>query len=328
VAAAGSGWLAALALGVIGLVTFAGTSSKRAADVAFLLSTLQEERYQKDVKYFEAHAKSLGMRSVVFAADNDNARQLAQIEDALSRGAKVLVIQPTDSAAAGSYVARAHAAGAKVVAYDRSIPGADFYVAHDSYRVGVIQAEAPSSPPAARASTSCPGRPATGRRDHARLPGDARARRRARRHQDRRRAEPQLVVARAGAAHRRGALLAGGRVDATREQLRMARGAVRAAGVAGVFIARRCRRANVTVCEASRRSRCSGHPAAAEAAVEAPRRPQGRGPPPARIPVAGAWVVTAAVLVEAVTPNREGPDRRPRVPRRERAPGPTRLAAK
>jgi D-xylose transport system substrate-binding protein len=75
------------------------------------------------------------------SADNDNARQLSQVEDALSRGAKVLVIQPTDSAAAAGYVAKAHAKGAKVVAYDRSIPGADFYVAHDSYRVGVIQAE-------------------------------------------------------------------------------------------------------------------------------------------------------------------------------------------
>src|SRR5262249_12460642 len=60
---------------------------------------------------------------------------------ALSRQAKVLVIQPTDSAAAAGYVARAHAEGAKVVAYDRAIPGADFYVAHDSYRIGVIQAE-------------------------------------------------------------------------------------------------------------------------------------------------------------------------------------------
>ena len=78
-----------------------------------------------------------------FSADNDNSRQLAQVEDALSRGAKVLVIQPTDSAAAAAYVGKAHEKGAKVVAYDRSIRGdADFYVAHDSHAVGVMQAEA------------------------------------------------------------------------------------------------------------------------------------------------------------------------------------------
>jgi D-xylose transport system substrate-binding protein len=109
--------------------------------VAFLLSTLQEERYKKDQKYFEEAAKSHGLAPFTLSADNDNARQLSQIEDALSRQAKVLVVQPTDSAASGAYVAKAHEQGAKVVAYDRFIPGADFYVAHDSYRVGVIQAE-------------------------------------------------------------------------------------------------------------------------------------------------------------------------------------------
>jgi D-xylose transport system substrate-binding protein len=108
---------------------------------AFLISTLQEERYKKDRRYFEGVAKLKGLSPFTLSADNDNARQLSQVEDALSRGAKVLVIQPTDSAAAAGYVAKAHAKGAKVVAYDRSIPGADFYVAHDSYRVGVLQAE-------------------------------------------------------------------------------------------------------------------------------------------------------------------------------------------
>jgi D-xylose transport system substrate-binding protein len=109
--------------------------------VAFLLSTLQEERYRKDQQYFEETAKKENLSTFTLSADNDNARQLSQVEDALSRQAAVLVIQPTDSAAAGSYVARAHAQGAKVVAYDRSVPQADFYVAHDSYQIGVIQAE-------------------------------------------------------------------------------------------------------------------------------------------------------------------------------------------
>ncbi len=110
--------------------------------VAFLLSTLQEERYKKDQHHFEEAARRQGLSPFTLSADNDNARQLSQIEDALSRQARVLVIQPTDSAAAGSYVAKAHAAGVKVIAYDRSIPGADFYVAHDSHRIGVLQAQA------------------------------------------------------------------------------------------------------------------------------------------------------------------------------------------
>ena len=112
--------------------------------VAFLLSTLQEERYQKDKAYFEAAAERLGLAPFTLAADNDNARQLAEVEDALARGAKVLVIQPTDSAAAGAYVSKAHERGATVVAYDRDIKNGavDYYVAHDSFAVGVLQAEA------------------------------------------------------------------------------------------------------------------------------------------------------------------------------------------
>ncbi len=109
--------------------------------VAFLLSTLQEERYKKDQQYFEETARKEGLTVFTLSADNDNARQLSQVEDTLARKTRVLVIQPTDSAAAGGYVAKAHAHGAKVIAYDRSVPGADFYVAHDSYRVGALQAE-------------------------------------------------------------------------------------------------------------------------------------------------------------------------------------------
>ncbi len=110
--------------------------------VAFLLSTLQEERYQKDKAYFETAAKKLGLSPFTLAADNDNARQLNEVEDALARGAKVLVIQPTDSAAAGAYVSKAHEAGVPVVAYDRGIKSGavDYYVTHDSFRVGQLQA--------------------------------------------------------------------------------------------------------------------------------------------------------------------------------------------
>ena len=79
------------------LLAAAGCKAKEGPQVAFLLSTLQEERYQKDLKYFEERAKELGIATVTLAADNDNAKQIAQVEDVLAQGAKVLVIQPTDS---------------------------------------------------------------------------------------------------------------------------------------------------------------------------------------------------------------------------------------
>ena len=133
-----------VSIALAALLSLTACKKQEGPQVAFLLSTLQEERYQKDVKYFEAHAKELGLRTVTLAADNDNAKQLAQIEDVLTQGAKVLVIQPTDSQAASTYVRLAHEKGAKVVAYDRAIvaPDLDYYVSHDSYRVGVLQAQA------------------------------------------------------------------------------------------------------------------------------------------------------------------------------------------
>lgn len=131
------------------LVLLASLAACKAPDsgkerVAFLLSTLQEERYQKDKKYFEARAAELGIEVFALAADNDNAKQISQVEDALTRGAKVIVVQPTDSAAASAYLRLAHREGAKVVAYDRAIYSAelDYYVSHDSYQVGVLQAKA------------------------------------------------------------------------------------------------------------------------------------------------------------------------------------------
>ena len=136
--------LSILLVAALGLVPLTACKKHQAPDVAFLLSTLQEERYQKDVKYFEQRAGELGLHTITLAADNDNAKQIAQVEDALNQGAKVLVIQPTDSHAASSYVRLAHEHGAKVVAYDRAIvsPDLDFYVSHDSYKVGVLQAQA------------------------------------------------------------------------------------------------------------------------------------------------------------------------------------------
>ena len=129
---------------LVALLGSAACKAQEGPQVAFLLSTLQEERYQKDLKYFEARSKQLGFRTITLAADNDNAKQIAQVEDVLTQGAKVLVIQPTDSQAASAYVRLAHEHGAKVIAYDRAIvsPDLDYYVSHDSYRVGVLQAEA------------------------------------------------------------------------------------------------------------------------------------------------------------------------------------------
>jgi D-xylose transport system substrate-binding protein len=112
--------------------------------IGFVLSTLQEERYQKDKKYFIDEAAKLGFEAIVVSADNNPQTQAAKVENLLTQGVKALVIQPVNSDAAGALVKEAHEDKVPVVAYDRMINNAavDFYVTQDSYKVGVLQAEA------------------------------------------------------------------------------------------------------------------------------------------------------------------------------------------
>lgn len=112
--------------------------------IGLVLSTLQEERYQKDQKFFIDEAKKLGFEPIVVSADNNPQTQAAKVENLLSQGVKALVIQPVNSDAAANLVKSAHEEKVPVVAYDRMISNSkvDFYVTMDSFQVGVLQAEA------------------------------------------------------------------------------------------------------------------------------------------------------------------------------------------
>lgn len=118
--------------------------AKEKIKIGFVLSTLQEERYQKDQKYFAEEAARLGFEAIMVSADNNPQTQTAKVENLLSKGIKVLVIQPVNSQAAANLVTMAHAEKVPVVAYDRLIVDSpvDFYVTQDSFKVGVLQAEA------------------------------------------------------------------------------------------------------------------------------------------------------------------------------------------
>lgn len=121
-----------------------GSAHAETIKIGFVLSTLQEERYLKDQKYFAEEAKKLGFTPLMVAADNNPQTQAAKIENLLSMGVKALVIQPVNSQAAANLVKLAHAEKVPVVAYDRLISDAavDAYVTQDSFQVGVLQAEA------------------------------------------------------------------------------------------------------------------------------------------------------------------------------------------
>ncbi len=118
-----------------------------AKKIALLLPETKTTRYEaQDRPLFEAKVKALcGDCEIIYSnADQDAAKQQSQAEAALTNGAKVMVLDPVDSASAGAMVTKAKAAGVPVVSYDRLILNADvdYYISFDNEKVGQLQGTA------------------------------------------------------------------------------------------------------------------------------------------------------------------------------------------
>lgn len=112
--------------------------------IGFVLATMQEERYQTDKKAFIENATRLGAEVIFASCNNKEQTQAAEVENLLSQGVKVLVIQAVNGDAAAGFAKQAKKDGVFVVAYDRLIRNAplDAFITEDSYSVGKAQAEA------------------------------------------------------------------------------------------------------------------------------------------------------------------------------------------
>ncbi|MGH3899903.1 MAG: sugar ABC transporter substrate-binding protein [Pseudonocardiaceae bacterium] len=76
-------------------------------------------------------------------ADQNSAEQQNQAEALILSGARVLILDPVDSTAAGAIVTSAKSQGVAVVAYDRLASGPiDYYVSYRNERVGQVQGTA------------------------------------------------------------------------------------------------------------------------------------------------------------------------------------------
>ena len=138
---------AALAFATSGL---AACTSPNASDkggdgktIALLLPESKTTRYEAfDRPIFTKEVAKLCSDCTVkyYNADQDESKQAQQMETAISAGAKVIVLDPVNGPGAGGMVSSAHAAGAKVVAYDRFIKSADYYMSFDNEAVGKLQA--------------------------------------------------------------------------------------------------------------------------------------------------------------------------------------------
>lgn len=109
--------------------------------VAFLMPDQASTRYEEhDFPGFKAAMEKLcpDCQVIYQNANGDVSLQQRQFNSVITQGAKVIVLDPVDSAAAGGLVSMAQSQGVKVIAYDRPIPDtpADFYVSFDNEGIG------------------------------------------------------------------------------------------------------------------------------------------------------------------------------------------------
>jgi D-xylose transport system substrate-binding protein len=122
----------------------AGAGEKK---IALLLPETKTARYEAaDRPMFEAKVKELcaDCEIIYSNADQKADQQQNQADAALTNGAKVMVLDPVDSASAASIVSKAKAQNVPVISYDRLITNADvdYYISFDNEQVGKLQGQA------------------------------------------------------------------------------------------------------------------------------------------------------------------------------------------
>jgi putative multiple sugar transport system substrate-binding protein len=114
--------------GTIGISMPTKSSARWIADGDNMVKVFTELGYGTDLQY----------------AEDDIPNQLAQIENMVTKGVKVLVIAAIDGTTLSAILQQAHDTGIKVIAYDRLIrdsANVDYYATFDNFQVGVIQAQ-------------------------------------------------------------------------------------------------------------------------------------------------------------------------------------------
>ena len=129
-----------------GSSTSGGGGGGGGGSIALLLPESKTARYEsQDRPNFENKVKELCSDCPIIYSnvDQDAAKQQQQAEAAITKGAKVLVLDPVDAASAGAIVTRAKQSDIPVISYDRLITDADidYYISFDNEKVGKLQGD-------------------------------------------------------------------------------------------------------------------------------------------------------------------------------------------
>ncbi len=119
------------------------TAEEVEGKIGFSISTLNNPFFVSIADGAEEKAKELGVDISIVDAGNDPAKQSTDIEDLISSGIKVLIVNPEDSASVGPSVQMAIDAGIKVISVDRIVEGADVdaYIGTDNVKAAELVGE-------------------------------------------------------------------------------------------------------------------------------------------------------------------------------------------
>ena len=129
---------------VVAACCCAAAGAARAADkIALVVSTLNNPYFVTLADGAKAKAKELGYDLVVLDSQNDTAKELSNVEDALNQNVKALLLNPVDSAAARAGIHEAEAQKVPVLTLDRSAKGVTVasHIASDNVAGGKLAGE-------------------------------------------------------------------------------------------------------------------------------------------------------------------------------------------
>ncbi|MDC7220829.1 MAG: sugar ABC transporter substrate-binding protein [Spirochaetales bacterium] len=131
-----------LVLSICGAGLFANGAGE-SLDIGLAMPETHVERWQKDGASLLEDAIAKGYNAEVTYGDADQSKQNQQIEDFITKGAKLLIVGSVNEGV-GSVVADAASEGIDVIAYDRLITGSgdyDYYITFDNFKVGQFQGQ-------------------------------------------------------------------------------------------------------------------------------------------------------------------------------------------
>ena len=137
--------LSALALASLATVALGGSAfAQTKPTIGIAMPTKSSARWIDDGNNIVKVLKERGYGTDLQYAEDDIPNQLSQVENMVTKGAKVLVIAAIDGTTLSDVLKQAKAKGITVIAYDRLIrdtPSVDYYATFDNFQVGVLQAQ-------------------------------------------------------------------------------------------------------------------------------------------------------------------------------------------